>query len=176
MKILFLPRLLLISLLLLSGCSTRYKHKVPYKKYHSSQNVSSSAQNISKKHYARGTILDKLYTQYRHWRGTPYLFGGNSQKGVDCSAFIQNTYLVQFHLKLPRTTKDQVRVGRSVSKSQLRAGDLVFFKTGRHTRHVGIYLENGSFMHASTSQGITISSLKEKYWRNHYWRARRVLH
>jgi probable lipoprotein NlpC len=65
-------------------------------------------------------------------------------------------------------------LGANVDKNQLRAGDLVFFKTGRTDRHVGVYLENGTFLHASTSQGVIISKLDENYWKSAYWKAKRL--
>jgi probable lipoprotein NlpC len=75
---------------------------------------------------------------------------------------------------LPRSTGFQAELGENIGKSQLRAGDLVFFKTGRTVRHVGVYLEDGRFLHASTSQGVMISGLDESYWKSAYWKAKRL--
>jgi len=79
-----------------------------------------------------------------------------------------------FGRRLPRTTEEQETVGSPVNRGSLEPGDLVFFKTGRFRRHVGIYVENGLFMHASASDGVRLSSLKNRYWRRHYWKARRL--
>ena len=160
--------LFLILPLLITACSTRHTKTHHQKSY--TKNLGSTNNNSSK-----SKTLTLLYAQYNNWKNVPYLYGGNSKRGIDCSAFIQNTYLVQFNLKVSRTTKTLAHDGYKISKSRLRAGDMVFFKTGRNTRHVGIYLEDGKFMHASSGSGITISSLKEKYWRNHYTFSRRVL-
>jgi cell wall-associated NlpC family hydrolase len=65
-------------------------------------------------------------------------------------------------------------MGQAINKGQLRAGDLVFFKTGLFTRHVGMYIDSGEFLHASTSNGVTISSLDDSYWRRTYWKAQRI--
>ncbi|PSU34065.1 NlpC/P60 family protein [Photobacterium lutimaris] len=112
---------------------------------------------------------------YQQWRGTPYRLGGTSKAGIDCSAFVQVGLAEVFQQKLPRTTGEQVRQGNWVAITELKEGDLVFFKTGRSLRHVGIYLGESRFLHASTSQGVMISNLKNPYWRSTYWQARRVI-
>ncbi|MFV2057547.1 MAG: NlpC/P60 family protein [Thiohalomonadales bacterium] len=119
-------------------------------------------------------VLRQLQGEYVRWQGVPYQLGGTSKKGVDCSAFVRAAMKNGLAIQLPRTTEQQVRVGRSISKSELRPGDLVFFKTGFFKKHVGIYLGDEVFMHASTSKGVMKSSLNSNYWRSHYWRSRRV--
>jgi cell wall-associated NlpC family hydrolase len=84
------------------------------------------------------------------------------------------TFRTKLGVVLPRSTEFQAQLGESVRKDQLRAGDLVFFKTGMTDRHVGVYLEDGKFLHASTSQGVTISGLDESYWKSAYWKAKRL--
>lgn len=121
------------------------------------------------------SIHDKLVAQHADWRGVPHRWGGRSKSGVDCSALVQLTYQQHFSLQLPRTTQEQSSVGTAVSKQQLQAGDLVFFKTGRNQRHVGMMLDGKRFLHASYSKGVIISELSNPYWRKNYWRARRVL-
>lgn len=120
-------------------------------------------------------VNHKLINFYNEWEGVDYKWGGNSKKGVDCSAFIQKAYKKSFNLNIPRTTIKQVKIGRTINKSHLKIGDLVFFKTGFNTRHVGIYLENGKFMHASTKKGVTISKLNNNYYKKHYWTAKRLI-
>jgi probable lipoprotein NlpC len=97
-----------------------------------------------------------------------------SHSGIDCSGFSVVTYRDLFGIKLPRKTTEQAVKGRAVSKKGLRAGDLVFFETGIWQKHVGIYMEKGRFIHASTSRGVMMSNLKDKYWRKSYWKARRL--
>lgn len=108
------------------------------------------------------------------WRGTPYRLGGQSHRGLDCSAFVKNTYREVYRLELPRETREQAKMGRRIRKANLQRGDLVFFKTGWWLRHVGIYTGNGKFIHASTSRGVMESGLNERYWKKHYWKARRI--
>jgi len=80
-----------------------------------------------------------------------------------------------FGLYLPRSTAEQARFGRRIERDELLPGDLVFFRIGRRTRHVGIYLGQGEFAHASQSQGVVVSRLDDPYWARRYWMARRVL-
>ena len=85
------------------------------------------------------------------------------------------TFRAVFGHALPRTTLAQASLGRGVGRQQLQDGDLVFFKTGRRQRHVGVYVGNGQFAHASRAQGVTISSLDNVYWKRRYWQSRRLL-
>ncbi|MEZ4701608.1 MAG: NlpC/P60 family protein [Rhodothermales bacterium] len=109
------------------------------------------------------------------WAGTPHRLGGTDGRGIDCSALVQTIYSHSFRTAVPRTTEHQVRIGTPVSPNALEPGDLVFFKPDRRTRHVGIYLSDGEFLHASKSQGVSISNIAEPYWQQRYWTTRRVL-
>lgn len=111
---------------------------------------------------------------YRSWKGTPYRYGGTTRRGIDCSAFVQVGYSNVYDLALPRTTAEQVKKGKKISRANAREGDLVFFRTGRNSRHVGIYLGNSEFLHASRSKGVIISSLDNPYWRRTFWQIRRM--
>ena len=117
----------------------------------------------------------QLRAEIRKWQGTPHKLGGTSRGGVDCSGFVQHLYRAVYHQSIPRSTALQVQSGRPVALKQLSPGDLVFFKPPYKVRHVGIYLGEGQFAHASTSKGVMISNLSETYWRKCYWTARRYL-
>lgn len=117
----------------------------------------------------------KILNQYADWKGVAYRLGGNTKRGIDCSAFVQRTFHDQFDIDLPRSTSEQQKIGQTVSRSKLRAGDLVLFKTGIYMRHVGIYIGNNQFVHASTSNGVIVSRLTDTYWTKRYYGARRVL-
>jgi probable lipoprotein NlpC len=119
-------------------------------------------------------VKKQLFAQYGQWKGTKYEIGGLSRSGIDCSGFVYVTFKSKLGVVVPRSTDLQADAGKSVGKGELRAGDLVFFKTGLFVRHVGIYLASGRFMHASTSQGVMISRLEEDYWKSSYWKARRI--
>lgn len=116
-----------------------------------------------------------LHKEFAYWQGTAYQFGGNSNRGIDCSELVMNVYRDSVNIKLPRTTEIQANKGYPIYKDQLKMGDLVFFKTGWRIRHVGIYIGNNEFMHASTSKGVIISSLENVYWKEKYWQARRII-
>lgn len=114
----------------------------------------------------------KVNNIYQKWAGTRYRLGGSGAGGIDCSAFVQKTMSGAFNVHLPRSTAEQRYSGRYISKSDLRPGDLVFF---RKNNHVGVYIGGGKFVHASSSRGVTTSSLSESYWARNYTQSRRVL-
>ncbi|MEH0834989.1 bifunctional murein DD-endopeptidase/murein LD-carboxypeptidase [Pectobacterium cacticida] len=120
-------------------------------------------------------IKSKLLSQYASWKGVRYRLGGDSRRGIDCSAFVQRTFREQFGIDLPRSTYEQQETGQKIQRSKLRVGDLVLFRTGSTGRHVGIYLGNDQFVHASTSNGVMISKITETYWSKRYQEGRRVL-
>lgn len=163
--------ILLISLaLMLSGCFSTGRH--------ATQPLAVKPKPVAipakASHSVDNELRWVLEQQYETWAGTPYRLGGVDFSGVDCSALVQNIFTEAFDIELPRTTSQQVSVGEPVDKKSLEPLDLVFFKTGR-TRHVGIYLGEGEFLHASTSQGVIISTLNNPYWKRHYWTARRTV-
>ena len=127
---------------------------------------------LSKDEKRLRSILDEAF---KDWKGVPYLLGGNGYDGIDCSAFLQIVFADYFDIKLPRVTADQIKVGKSVKKNNIKIGDLVFFRTGKKTMHAGIMINDQQFMHASTSSGVMISALQERYWSDAYLTTRRVL-
>lgn len=120
-------------------------------------------------------VRQALLSQHQRWVGTPYRLGGTNERGIDCSALIQNVYRDTFNMELPRTTRQQVKQGRQINRSELQAGDLVFFNPPGPSRHAGIYIGDGRFMHASSSRGVMISRLDNSYWKRYYWQSRRTL-
>ena len=152
--------LVLIGLLLLQGCAT----------------VQSTGARYSAA-LSENQIVQILHKQHRNWKGVRYKIGGTSKKGIDCSGFVFRTFKDEMSLTLPRSTNLQSKLGQRISKSRLKAGDLIFFKTGllSKSRHVGIYVNNNSFLHASTSRGVMISRLNDPYWKDAYWQSRRVI-
>ncbi|HEY2454401.1 MAG TPA: NlpC/P60 family protein [Scandinavium sp.] len=113
--------------------------------------------------------------QYQQWKGTRYRLGANSHKAIDCSALTRRLYKDAFAVNLPRTTTGQLTRGKRAKQGTPHVGDLVFFKTGRAQKHVGIYIGDNRFIHASRRKGVTISQLSNPYWNNHLLAVRRVL-
>jgi len=98
------------------------------------------------------------------WYGTRYRMGGTSRNGIDCSAFVQAVYLTAFGMTIPRTAYEQYRVANRISATEMKEGDLVFFNTTGGVSHVGIYLRNNKFIHASSSKGVVVSDLFDPYY------------
>ena len=111
----------------------------------------------------------------QYWLGVPYLYGGDTMHGVDCSGFVQVVFQETFNIELPRTTEEMYSSGNYIRDNVLNCGDLLFFKNirGRGVDHVGIYIGNNKFVHASSSQGVTISDFDSDYYQEHFVSARR---
>lgn len=117
----------------------------------------------------------KLFHFVYDWIGTPYRFGGSSRKGIDCSAFTKELYSEVFNMDIQRSSRDIFSMVSPVRKDDLKEGDLVFFKIhSRRISHVGIYLGNNRFAHAS-SRGVAISSLDDAYYKRYFYRGGRML-
>lgn len=113
----------------------------------------------------------KLYLEAAEWIGVPYRTGGDSKRGTDCSGFTSHIYKKVYHTKLSRSTDGQKKESNKVAKRNLREGDLVFFtsnRSGKKVAHVGIYLKEGKFIHASTTRGVIVSQLNEPYYTKHW--------
>ena len=108
------------------------------------------------------------------WYGTPYKIGGKSKSGIDCSSFTNIMYYKVYNISLNNNAAAQYQQCVEIKYDDLKEGDLVFFKSGRHISHVGIYISNNKFVHASTSEGVKISSLNENYWYNKLYAFGRV--
>lgn len=122
------------------------------------------------------TNYEKFLMTVVNYLGTPYKYGGTTRKGIDCSAFTQLIYKESFNIEIPRSTLQQIKIGNPVSREELKFGDLVFFNTRRRQNpgHVGIYLWDNYFVHASTKYGVTVSSMAEGYYDKRFVGARRV--
>ena len=137
-----------------------------------------SARKMAKK---KSSTIDDILSEANTYIGTPYRFGGMTRSGIDCSAFVLSVYGSVTGINLPRISSAQAQEGERVEREQLEKGDLLFFQTrGSRISHVGIVQEitpegEIKFIHASTSKGVTISSLNEKYWGLRFRFAKRIL-
>lgn len=137
--------------------------------------INSIKENIKRNAIDR-SVRNKVLLNVLEMIGTPYSLGSRDGKGIDCSGFSKKIYENSFGIKLPPTTEEQFQLGISVDKENLEFGDLVFFNTtGKAPSHVGIYLGDYLFAHASVSYGVTISSLLSSYYKKRYIGARRIL-
>jgi cell wall-associated NlpC family hydrolase len=123
----------------------------------------------------RTSIENRLDREIESWIGTPYVYGGESRSGADCSGFTQAVFSA-VGVEIPRTASMQASAAREVSPSSVRYGDLLFFNTsGSGVSHVGIYTGNGFFVHASSSRGVVRQSLAHPYYTTRLVKAGRVL-
>jgi cell wall-associated NlpC family hydrolase len=167
--------LLLVGILYLSGCSTIKPQTTETLPTPEPQPVvpTTVPEPIIETPSIEKIRLEKLLAQHQEWKGTRYRMGSHSKSGTDCSGFVLITFREKFGIELPRSTGEQNKLGIDVKKNELITGDLVFFRTGRYN-HVGIYLEDGQFLHASTRAGVKISKLSDPYWKTRYWKAKRL--
>lgn len=140
-------------------------------------NPSENSQNKPTSRFNIGEApTDILMTSISNWIGTPYRYGGMSKAGIDCSGFTTVIFNEVYGIQLPRRAKEQFLLGRGVNRDNLKQGDLVFFQLPRtrSVSHVGIYISDGKFVHASTSSGVMISNLGEEYWVKLFKGAKRI--
>lgn len=134
--------------------------------------LSSYSQNFLKQSYPE----DKLHTFVVKWWSTPYRYGGTTKKGIDCSAFTGKLYKEVYNTPLPRTASQQFKASKIIPKSQLKDGDLVFFRTNvKSGWHVGVYLVDGWFIHSASRQGVKVSNLKDPKYSRIFYRAGRII-
>jgi len=122
-------------------------------------------------------ISDEVMFKVIEYLNTPYLWGGTSKRGIDCSAFVQTVMYQSIGVMLPRTSFEQSNVGVDVQRSELKFGDLLFFDTmnkGR-TTHVGIYLSDGYFVHSGSKTGVAVASLDSDFYSRVLLKAKRVI-
>src|SRR5690606_32169704 len=118
----------------------------------------------------------KLYQFVYDWIGTPYRLGGDTKRGIDCSGFAYQLYDKVFNTVIGNNSRNIFTMVNPVSKDDLKEGDLVFFKIkSRGISHVGVYLGDDKFAHASSSRGVTISNLNESYWKRYYYKGGRLI-
>eukprot|EP01107_Rhizomastix_libera_P004731 TRINITY_DN17810_c0_g1_i1.p1 TRINITY_DN17810_c0_g1~~TRINITY_DN17810_c0_g1_i1.p1 ORF type:complete len:286 (+),score=-12.43 TRINITY_DN17810_c0_g1_i1:164-1021(+) len=125
---------------------------------------------------ACGVKKEEIMNRIMNWLGTPYRFGGMTNRAIDCSAWTQRVYAESAKLLLPRTAREQFEVGKLIKRKGLEFGDLVFFHTYsmRFPSHVGIYLGDNLFAHASSRFGVTVSSLESTYYNNRFIGGKRI--
>lgn len=166
-----LGTLLLCSLLLITGCSSsmRYSGEVLKEKPEPKDEVAPPPATLSR---IDRDLMNRVIAKYM---SVPYRSGGTGKLGLDCSGFVYVVYRDYDGTRLPLTVRSIYRLDNRVEYEDVSYGDLVFFKIDkRRVSHVGIYLGEGKFVHASESRGVTIDDLVDDYWAERYAGARRV--
>ena len=174
--------LLIPSILIFTACSHKNSNEIQTQKPTTIKVKNDKYKKlkiVEKKELTTNSIKYPKKTQafmdfYNEYKNVKYKFGGDSKKGIDCSAFTQKVYKEKFGIDISRTTRSQVNEGIEVKKSELIPGDLVFFKTGKTDRHVGIYVGNGDFLHASI-KGVKFTKLDKPFYKKNYWTSRRII-
>ncbi len=115
-----------------------------------------------------------LIAEANRWLGTPYNYGGTTTGGTDCSGLVMSLYRDVTGVKIPRSTREQVRYCTNLARNKIQPGDLVFFASGSEVSHVGLYVGNGSMIHASSSRGVIVSDIDNGYWGKRYMIGGRV--
>ncbi len=159
----------ILGVLLLASCT-------PYPRYRTGTAEKRQQPEVfTGRGYSTNDYL-RLGSIMRSYLGKPYIGKSRYERGVDCSMFVQEVLGRFDGRSFPRTVAEQWKQGRPVHRHDLAMGDLVFFRTNyEEVSHVGIFTDGSRFMHASTSQGVIISSLLEEYWAKRYVGARRIL-
>jgi lipoprotein Spr len=146
-------------------------------------NNSASAENVSALQLKYSVLLNtevelientELLKAVDEWYGTRYRMGGTTKKGIDCSAFVQAVYQTAFSVVVPRTAYEQFKAANRISATELKEGDLLFFNTIGGVSHVGIYLRNNKFIHASSSKGVVVSDIFDPYYLRRFLGAGRI--
>ena len=161
-------------ILILFGCK-------PVKKITTTTKSSTETSDFYKKYSKTlgfelsGKEDKKFIEQISEWLGTPYVYGGESKKGTDCSGFVQTFYKDYKNISLNRTAADLVKNCETVQKKDLKIGDLIFFKiNSAKVSHVGIYLGQDKFIHASSAKGVIVSGLSETYYTKYFFAGGRI--
>jgi cell wall-associated NlpC family hydrolase len=150
------------------ACSCSYSKKLV-----KSDSYSLYSQKLGVK--LTGDENPELLKKLIEWKGVPYKYGGSSKNGTDCSGFVGSVYKEVYGKQLKRTSVDMVDNVRFVSKKELKAGDILFFKiNSRKISHVGIYIADNKFIHASTKNGVVVSDLNQKYYADSFYKGGRV--
>lgn len=162
---LLISSMFVVSLALLTGCGTPRQSTNRQAASHYDKKLTPAQER-------------ELVKEAKEWLGAKYRYGGHSRSGTDCSGMVMEVYRKVCGVKLPRSSREQCDFCEKIKRDELRSGDLVFFSTGKSkstVSHVGLYIGNGEIIHASSSRGVIVSRLDERYFQRAYHSSGRVL-
>ena len=163
---------LIATLFLFAGCTTRMPDVIVNEKPAVAANE-PVAEEVPVQ--TEGWVTLALQKEYEKWENVPYLYGGETLRGTDCSSLVRQIYQDAFDITLPRSSLDQAKIGEEVKRGSCKEGELVFFRINARTHHSGIIVEKGKFLHASTKEGVKISRLSNPYWKDKLVKIKRII-
>lgn len=174
--------LILFSISFFANSCKSHKEISKTEKYSTDLHLSTSGSKKIELKYAELLKVDKnniqnirLYSFIDSWYGTPYKYGGKNKKGIDCSNFTSTLYSDVYNKNISGTSASLFEQCKIVSKNNLKEGDLVFFKIEKdNVSHIGVYLQNNKFVHATTKKGVMIDDLDQAYYKKYYYKAGRI--
>lgn len=167
---------ILVLVLLFTGCATSRKAERSHKAAEEAKEKEIKEKYAAKLAVSADNITNyTLYSFIDDWYGTPYHYAGHSKNGIDCSDFATILYQTVYGRDISGTAGDQFEKCRVIAKDNLEEGDLVFFKiNSKSVSHVGVYLQNNKFVHASVHNGVIISDLDETYYKQYFYKGGRI--
>lgn len=179
----FMNKSLVIACFSLWGIFTSVYAQAPLDRNQEENTTLDNPESLAKEYFSQimgiaisATANTKLYQFVYDWIGTPYRLGGKTKNGIDCSKFAYELYEKVFNTSIGHNSRNIYTQVNPISKENLKPGDLVFFKIrSRNITHVGVYIGDRKFAHASTSRGVMISNLDEAYWKRYYFNGGRML-
>ena len=171
----------LVALCMFYMVSCKHQQTVTKSTDSNSTKTESSSKSIKKQYANKLGVSESdiknetLYKFINEWQGVPYKYSGKDKSGIDCSGLTSTLYLKVYKKTISSNTKALVGEVKKINESDLKEGDLVFFNTnGKSISHVGVYLQNNKFVHASTKKGVMVSDMNEPYFKKTYVSSGRV--
>ena len=162
---------ILLCLLLAFSCTTYYRPPFDRQQALRKSHAILTPEEIA----SRDSLVQSFLNHIKVYLGTPYQLGGYSREGIDCSGFVSIVFNECFKIEVPHKAYQIYESCQKIKRSELNLGDLVFFRNRKKIDHVGIYLIKNYFVHASVSDGVTVSELTEKYYRTRFSAAGRII-
>lgn len=178
-----MKKIIILTLLVSSMLAAKAQNSKESSSNNTSKQEVSDPDNLASQFFSQvmgvaisATSNTKMYQFIYDWLGTPYRLGGDTKKGVDCSGFAYQLYDKTFNTIIGSNSRNIFSMVNPINKVELKEGDLVFFKIhSKSISHVGVYIGDNKFAHASSSKGVMISNLDEPYWQRYFYKGGRLL-